>query len=81
MTLVGQGRSGACILNLLEYLSFRFIEAPFADENTPDFDSKNRRKTVKGGYFGLTKPKTIARCAEGGLVFLLICLPTKFLVY
>ena len=69
MTLVGQGRSGAFTLSQwLSCIAPRFIEAPFADENTPDSDSKNRIKTVKWGYFGLTKPKTIA-LAQGGLYF------------
>ncbi len=34
---VGQARKGACILsNLLTRFDARFIEAPFADENTPN---------------------------------------------
>ncbi len=48
---VGQARKGACILNLLAHLSFRFIEAPFADENTPDFSAQNRTIVFIWGYF------------------------------
>ena len=65
---VGQARKGACILNLLAHLSFRFIEAPFADENTPHFSVKNSIKVLKWGVFWTHSPKNY-RFRARGLLF------------
>ncbi len=55
---VGQGRSGAFTLSQwLSCIAPRFIEAPFADENTPNFSGLNSILILKKGVFCPHSPK------------------------